>query len=76
MVAKPVAHLAVITQVMALRPGSYARYSAALLLTWAVVLLLVWEIRGAAEFHIFLTVGAGYFLGWFSATIARSIYRS
>ena len=59
---------------MILRHRSYARYSLALLITWAIVLLLVWEIRGPVAFKTFLFVGAGYFLGWLSATIARSIY--
>jgi hypothetical protein len=54
--------------------GTYTRYSIACGIVWAVVLLVVGTTAKKGTFHTFLLVGAGWAIGWTSATIARSVY--
>jgi hypothetical protein len=48
-------------------------YSIACALVWAVILALV-AFAYPDRLHTYLLVGAGWLIGWLSATIARSVY--
>ena len=52
---------------------TYTSYSVACALVWAVILVFV-ALQYPDRLHTFLLVGAGWLIGWTSATIARSIY--
>ncbi|MBV9638253.1 MAG: hypothetical protein JO330_01630 [Mycobacteriaceae bacterium] len=52
---------------------TYTAYSIGCALTWAVILTLV-AVAHPNRLRTFLLVGAGWLIGWLSATIARSIY--
>jgi len=52
---------------------TYAAYSIACVLLWGVILALV-AVVYPDRLHTFLLVGAGWLIGWISATIARSVY--
>lgn len=53
---------------------SYRRYSAGLLIAWAIVLGLIWWLNGEPALESASKVCMGFFLGWLSATIARYLY--
>ena len=53
---------------------SYTTYSIVSAVVWLVLLGLVWTIDPPATRTAFLLVGLGWWLGWLSATIARSVY--
>lgn len=57
-----------------LRFRNYWAYSAGLAVVWAIVLTLVFTIRGAAGGQTLLLVFAGFCIGWVSTTIARYVY--
>ena len=52
---------------------TYTAYSIGCALTWAVILTVV-AVAHPNRLRTFLLVGAGWLIGWLSATIARSIY--
>jgi len=52
---------------------TYTGYSIGCALTWAVVLTLVAVIY-PERLRTYLLVGGGWWIGWISATIARSVY--
>ena len=52
---------------------TYTAYSIACAVTWAVILTVV-AVVSPERLHTFLLVGAGWLIGWISATIARSVY--
>jgi hypothetical protein len=52
---------------------TYASYSIACAFVWAVILAVV-AARYPGHLHTFLLVGAGWGIGWTSATIARAVY--
>jgi hypothetical protein len=53
--------------------NSYASYSIACALVWAALLAVV-AVLYPDRLHTFLLLGAGWLIGWISATIARSVY--
>jgi len=57
-----------------LRYRNYWIYSAGLAVAWAIVLALVFSIRGPAGGHIVLLVFGGFCIGWVTTTIARFVY--
>lgn len=57
-----------------LRFRNYWVYSAGLAVVWAIVLALVFAIRGAAGEQTLLLVFDGFCIGWVSTTIARYVY--
>jgi hypothetical protein len=52
---------------------TYTSYSIACAVVWGVILALV-AVVYPDRLHTFLLVGAGWLIGWISATIARSVY--
>lgn len=54
--------------------GTYRTYSIGCALVWAAILIAVVTVSGANTRHTFLLVGAGWWIGWLSTTIARSVY--
>lgn len=56
------------------RYRNYWVYSAALLVVWAVLLLLVSTLRGGSVAHMLWLLFAGFCIGWVSTTIARYVY--
>jgi hypothetical protein len=52
---------------------TYTSYSIACALVWGAILTLVVVVY-PDRLHTFLLVGAGWLIGWISATIARSVY--
>jgi hypothetical protein len=54
-------------------PKTYTSYSIACALVWGAILALVAVVH-PDRLHTFLLVGAGWLIGWISATIARSVY--
>ena len=54
------------------RHHSYAMQSVGALVVWAVLLLVVFATHQPRR-HIILAVGAGWFLGWLFATLARFV---
>ena len=59
---------------MNIRRKSYRAYSVALLVSWAIALILIWWIKGDAGLESAFKLCMGFFLGWLSATIARYVY--
>jgi len=57
-----------------LRFRNYWIYSIGLAVAWAVVLLLVWIIRGEEDVQSALLTFSGFVIGWVSTTIARYVY--
>ncbi|HEY9758325.1 MAG TPA: hypothetical protein V6C97_24380 [Oculatellaceae cyanobacterium] len=55
--------------------GTYKRYSIACAVVWTGVLLFV-AINFPAKLHTFSLVFGGWWIGWLSSTIARSVYPS
>ncbi|MGH9291960.1 MAG: hypothetical protein ACRDZ6_04160 [Acidimicrobiales bacterium] len=54
------------------RPGSYATYGIGCAIVWAVILLAA---KGKADkLRTIWPVFGGWWIGWTSATIARSVY--
>lgn len=53
---------------------TYAGYSIACAIVWAVVLAVVWTTTSETTRHTYALVCAGWFIGWLSATIARVVY--
>jgi hypothetical protein len=52
---------------------TYTGYSIGCAAVWAVILTVV-AVLYPNRLHTFLSVGAGWLIGWISATIARSVY--
>jgi hypothetical protein len=52
---------------------SYTGYSIGCALTWAVILTVV-SVKYPDRLDTFRLIGAGWLIGWISATIARSVY--
>ncbi len=52
---------------------TYTGYSIGCALTWAVILTVV-AVKLPDRLHTFRLVGAGWWIGWISATIGRSVY--
>ena len=52
---------------------TYTAYSIGCAVVWAVILTVV-AVVYPNRLHTFLLVGAGWWIGWTSATIARSVY--
>lgn len=55
--------------------GTYKRYSIGCAIVWAGVLLFV-AINYPGKLHTFSLVFGGWWIGWLSSTIARSVYPS
>jgi hypothetical protein len=53
--------------------GSYKSYSIGCAIVWIAVMIGV-AIFNASIFHTFSLVCGGWWIGWLSATIARSVY--
>jgi hypothetical protein len=53
---------------------TYSTYSITSAVVWLVLLGLVWAVDSPATRTAFLLVGLGWWIGWLSATIARSVY--
>jgi threonine/homoserine/homoserine lactone efflux protein len=56
------------------RLHSYKGYSIGCAVVWAVILIAVAMSKDESLFHTISLVCGGWWLGWLSATIARSIY--
>ncbi len=54
--------------------NTYAAYSIGCAVVWAVVLIGVAVFAGGDKLHTFILVFFGWWIGWLSATIARSVY--
>jgi hypothetical protein len=52
---------------------TYTGYSIGCAVVWAVILSVV-AVVYPNRLHTFLLIGAGWWIGWTSATIARSVY--
>jgi hypothetical protein len=52
---------------------TYTGYSIGCAIVWAVILAVV-AVTYPNRLHTFLLIGAGWLIGWISATIARSVY--
>ena len=55
------------------RRKTYMGYSTGCAVVWAVILSVV-AVAYPNRLHTFLLIGAGWWIGWTSATIARSVY--
>lgn len=53
---------------------NYWIYSAGLAVVWAILLILVFTLRGPAIGQMFLLMFAGFCIGWVTTTIARFVY--
>ena len=53
---------------------NYWVYSAALVIAWAIVLLLVQTVGGTEKVQTTLVLFLGFCIGWVSTTIARYVY--
>jgi len=53
--------------------NSWKVYSIGLFVVWAIVLLLVWALDTSTQLKDVSLIFYGYFVGWLSATIKRSI---
>ena len=47
---------------------------AGLAVVWAIILILVFTLRGPAVGQVLLLIFAGYYIGWVTMTIARFVY--
>ncbi len=56
-----------------MKRNSYTAYSIGCAVVWAVVLIGVAVFAGH-KLHTFILVFLGWWIGWLSATIARSVY--
>jgi threonine/homoserine/homoserine lactone efflux protein len=56
------------------RQHSYKSYSIGCAIVWAVILIVVAMFKDESTMHTISLVCGGWWLGWLSATIARSIY--
>jgi hypothetical protein len=54
--------------------NTYAGYSIACAVVWAIVLGAVWVGADNATRHTFAVFSGGWAIGWLSATIARFVY--
>jgi hypothetical protein len=54
--------------------NTYAGYSIACAVVWAVILAAVWARTGDAVRHTFAVFFGGWAIGWLSASIARVVY--
>jgi hypothetical protein len=52
---------------------TYPGYSIGCAVVWAALLSVV-AVMYPNRLHTFLLIGAGWWIGWTSATIARSVY--
>ena len=48
---------------------SWAIYSVGIFIVWAIVLLIRWRLKSAPDIKDIWLIFAGFFIGWFSATI-------
>ena len=53
---------------------NYWIYSAGLAVVWAIVIILVFSLKGPSGGSTILLVFAGFVIGWVSTTIARYVY--
>lgn len=53
---------------------NYWIYSAGLAVAWAIILILIFALRGPTLGQVFLLVFFGYCIGWVTTTIARYVY--
>jgi hypothetical protein len=53
---------------------TYTSYSIGCAIVWLVLLALVVGLDPTHTQHIFWLVGGGFWIGWLSATIARTVY--
>lgn len=53
---------------------NYWIYSVGLAVAWAIVLILVYNLKGASVGGMTLLVFGGFAIGWVSTTIARYVY--
>lgn len=54
--------------------GTYTRYSIGCAIVWAVIAVVTATTASPDTRHTILLVGAGWWIGWLSATIARLVY--
>lgn len=54
--------------------GTYAGYSVACALVWAVILAAVWTQAGDGTRHTLTVFFGGWAIGWLSASIGRVVY--
>ena len=59
---------------VAKRRHTYTTYSIGCAIVWIVLLGLVTWIDPPRTQRVFWLVGAGWWIGWLSATIARAVY--
>jgi hypothetical protein len=59
---------------MKLRRNTYTAYSIGCAVVWAVILLATARRKNHPDAHTMRLVCGGWWLGWLSATIARSVY--
>lgn len=58
---------------MRIRSHTYTGYSIGCAITWLLLLAVV-AIKRPQKFHTVKVVCGGWWLGWLSSTIARSVY--
>jgi hypothetical protein len=56
------------------RRRNYWTYSAGLLVTWLIVLIVTTVVGGRDRARVMLMVFGGFTIGWVSTTIARYVY--
>jgi len=56
------------------RLRNYWIYSAGLAVAWAIVIILVFSVKGPSAGGTTLLVFGGFVIGWVSTTIARFVY--
>ena len=55
---------------------SWTVYSVGLFIAWAIVLMLIWWLKGGKHLEPVALVCGGFFLGWLSATIKMYLLTS
>jgi threonine/homoserine/homoserine lactone efflux protein len=59
---------------VAMRRRTYASYSIGCAIVWIAIMIGVAIFKDASTLHTFSLVCGGWWIGWLSATIARSVY--
>ncbi len=54
--------------------GTYKSYGIACAVVWTALMIGVAIFKDTSTFHTFSLVCGGWWIGWVSATIARSVY--
>ncbi len=57
-----------------MRRRTYASYSIGCAIVWIAIMIAVAIFKDAATLHTLSLVCGGWWIGWLSATIARSVY--